>query len=271
MAEEDNVPLPLSECLLTAFFRPAEFLELPTSKLVAAWPDWTLSAISDELNFVRLAEQFAGGTPNPLYRLEQDPTEKSALILFGMNSISYNSPGPSYPGWAKYRDNALSVLKKASEIFGQGESLQPLSFRYVDVFEADDFDGLARKFAPISEDRDYSAGFEPLYKVVLASATINGRESRIMRSAELFYPKDADRKLRLVVEFNIEADLPRPTAGQKNAMIEGWLNAAHRVHKKLLWDALTDSYRADVQAGLFDDAEIAEFEILPYGFSELVG
>jgi len=261
---------PLSECLLTAFFQPAEFLELPTSKLVAAWSDWTLSAINDDLSSERLAMQFAGGAPAPLYRLQQNESEDSPLILFGMNSISYNSPGPSYSGWQNYRNEALDVLKQASEIFGQGDLLQPLNFRYVDVFEADDIAGLAQMFAPFSLDGDYIAGLTPLYKLVSASATIAGHKSTIMRSAEIFFPRDLAQPLRLVVEFSIEAELPRPTADREDTILEKWLDAAHHVQKKLLWDALSDSYRADVQAQLFDDAEVMEFEKLSPGFSELV-
>lgn len=261
---------PLSECVLMAVFRPADFGEVPTTKFRELWPEMELEPVAGHES--AMDRSFSLDRPVPLYRLtSKKEKDSSPIINFGVNSISYNASGDAYRRWEDFRDEAVDVLEKTNAVFDKRARLEPLNFQYVDILEGDSFDELAQAFEPIQEDPDYRAGFEHSSKQVVTEKSIAGKPSFIARTYEVFYVEDEEGEvsLKLLVYFNVQTGLARPTSNERVDELRQWLEAAHDVHKKLLWDALCDDYREGIEPALFDAAEERRFSGMSNGLAEL--
>lgn len=261
---------PLSECVLMAYFRPAKFGEVPTKRFCELWPEMELESVEGPEPAVE--QPFSLKRPVPLYRLtSKDDKDSSPFINFGVNSISYNASGDAYRCWEDFRDEAMGVLEKTNDLFDSDAHLRPLIFKYVDILEADSFEELAEAFEPIRSDPDYMAGFEHSSKQVVIDETIAGKPSFISRIYEVFYVEDPEGEvsLKLLIHFNVQASLARPTSKESVDELRQWLEATHEVHKKLLWDVLIDDYRASIEPALFDSEEERHFSTMSAGLADL--
>ena len=259
---------PLSECLLTAFFRPYEYWELPTRHFMEMWPERTLEPV--EIGENQAGNALSPEEPVPRYRLVSADDDTAPIILFGVNSISINASGKAYTGWEAYKERALRILGKTNDLFDSQAGLDPLVFRYVDVFRVADFEELGRFFQPMKRDFDYESGLQPIGKLAGTEIEIGGIRSVAIRSYEVFAPLgESPSKLRFLVEYKVQAPLPRPNSEANKAELIRWLDGAHRVHKKMFWDVLTDEYREKSGEGLFDSLERETFGSMKPGLEDL--
>jgi len=252
-----QTPVSFNECTLVAFLAPLNVPDFPALH----------RASSPEMKLTRLAPDLllqAALSLEPTYALEYPPdvTAPGPDLLFGPNSLGVRADRRVYGAWEHFRDTAVRTLVEALPHFG-GRPFTGFMLRYVDLFEAPSLNELARMLS-VRWNTAHTAEHTRFALVVERTDQLDDVASTVQISYDVARTATNDAEttnITAVVSFDVRTDeLSFHRTSEDLLTLNAWLEAAHALQKRLLWEALTPELRRGPAQACFDTDEINRFE-----------